>query len=135
MQHEKTVLFLCPHGGAKSLIAASYFNRLAKEHDLPYVAIAAAAEDPYDAVPQPVAELLDRDGFDVRDFVPQHVTANEVQSAAQIISIDCDLTALGDAANVEPWTDVPKVSDDLHGSAAALRRHVSTLAEELRVRR
>ena len=49
------ILFLCQHGGAKSVIAASYFNRLATERGLSCTASSAAAEDPYDAVPAPVA--------------------------------------------------------------------------------
>jgi hypothetical protein len=46
-RHE-TVLFICPHGGAKSLIAASYFNRMAAEQNLPLTVVAIAAEDPYE---------------------------------------------------------------------------------------
>lgn len=62
----REILFLCSHGGAKSVIAASYFNRLAAERDLPFVAVAAAAEDPYDAVPAPVADYLDDEGLMAR---------------------------------------------------------------------
>lgn len=130
-----TILFLCPYGGAKSVIAASYFNRLAAAQALPYVAVAAAAEEPYDAVPAPVAALLEREGIDVRTFKPRHVQAEEVQTAARIISIDCERTdaSLAGAA-VERWDDVPKVSVDLDASAAAIRRHVDELAAELRGR-
>ena len=120
------ILFLCQRGGAKSVIAASYFNRLAAERDLPFVATAAAAEDPYDAVPDPVVHHLQRDGFDVRAFKPQHVDAGELETAAKIVAIDCDVPA----AN-ERWDDVPKVSDDLEGAAAAIRRHVETLVDDL----
>lgn len=133
---KRTILFLCPFGGAKSVIAASYFNRLAEEQALPYFAIAAAAEEPYAAVPAPVAGLLQRDGLDVSAFKPRHVEERDVNGAARIVSIDCNLDAidLGGAA-VERWNDVPKVSEDLDGSAAAIRRHVEVLAEELRGRR
>ncbi len=130
-----TVLFLCPYGGAKSVIAASYFNRLAQERALPWVAIAASAEEPYPAVPAPVADFLERDGIDVRSFKPRHFEAVDVQQAARVVSIDCDLAAAHlDAASVERWDDVPKVSEDLPASAAAIRRHVEALAEELRGR-
>ena len=129
------VLFLCPYGGAKSVMAASYFNRIARQHGLPYIAEAAAAEEPYAAVPEPVAELLERDGIDVRSFQPRRVAAADVQNAARIISIDCELDAAAFAgASLERWDDVPKVSEDLHGSADAIRRHVQSLAEELRGR-
>ena len=108
------ILFLCPHGGAKSVIAASYFNRLAGTDE----ATAAASDEPYDAVPEPVADFLQREGFDVRSFVPRRVTDDDRRNATRVIEID-------------QWKDVPKVSDDLHGSAAAIRRHVEELVEEL----
>jgi arsenate reductase (thioredoxin) len=118
-----TVLFLCQYGGAKSVLAASYFN----SHDLPFHAVAAAAEEPYDSVPAPVVELLAQDGVDVRDFKPRRVESDDVQSAARVISIDCDF-----AGERERWDDVPKVSEDLEGAAEAIRRHVDALVKELR---
>lgn len=121
------ILVLCPHGGVKSVLAAAYFNRLAEEQALPYAAIAAAAEDPYDAVPDSVAEFLEREGFDVRGFRPRRVDERDVRNAARIIAIGCNVLA-----NAERWDDVPQASEDLAGSAAAIRRHVQALAEELR---
>jgi len=136
MPATNAILFLCSAGGAKSVIAAAYFNRLAEERALPYGAVAAAAEEPYAAVPMPVADFLHRDGFDVRAFKPRHVEDGDVRNAARVVSIDCSLDAVDlTGTAVERWDDVPKVSDDLDGSAAAIRRHVEALAEELRGRR
>jgi protein-tyrosine-phosphatase len=130
-----TILFLCQHGGAKSVAAAAYFNRLAEESGLGYVAVSAATEDPYLAVPAPVADRLDRDGLDVRDFRPRQVEAGEITSAARVVSIGCDLTELvTGSARVEQWNDVPQASEDLEGSVSAIRRHVALLAEALRGR-
>lgn len=122
----KEILFLCQHGGAKSVIAASHFNRLATERGLPFVAAAAAAEDPYDAVPAPVAGYLHGEGFDVRAFQPHRVVPGELETAARIVTIGCDLSSAH-----EQWDDVPAASEDLEGSVAAIRRHVEALAEEL----
>lgn len=132
----KTILFLCPHGGAKSVIAASYFNRLAREGGLPFVAAAAAAEDPYGAVPEPVAAMLHDEGFDVHSFRPRRAEAGEIDAANRIVSIDCDPATLpAGRAGVEEWTDVPMASEDLPGSASAIRRHVAMLMEQLRAGR
>ncbi|HEX6641151.1 MAG TPA: hypothetical protein VF215_08555, partial [Thermoanaerobaculia bacterium] len=103
---------------------------------LPYGAVAAAADEPYAAVPEPVADFLQRDGFDVRTFQPRHVADADVWNAARVVSIDCNLDAIDlSETAVDRWNDVPKVSEDLDGSAAAIRRHVEALAEELRGRR
>jgi protein-tyrosine-phosphatase len=130
------VLFVCQHGAAKSVIAASYFNRLAEEQALPFLAVAAAAEEPYAAIPAPVAEFLQGDGFDVHSFNPRHVDAGDVSGAARVVSIDCNLEAVdAGQASVERWDDVPPASDGVDVSASAIRRHVETLAKELRGRR
>ncbi len=127
-QPQTTVLFMCPYGGAKSVIAASYFNRIATERGLPWIAIAAAAEEPYDAVPPQVAAALERDGFDVRAFKPRPVAPEDLRNAAKVVAIDCDLTKVdANGTAIESWTDVPKVSADLPGSIASIRRHVDAL--------
>ena len=111
-------------------MAASYFNRLAEELGLPHVAIAAATEDPYATVPEPVAEFLLREGHDVRAFTPRAVEQRDLSAATITIAIGCELAG----TQVERWDDVPAASDDLKGSAAAIRRHVNALLEELRGR-
>lgn len=134
------ILFLCQHGGAKSVIAATYFNagwtaatpvaalERAEEKATTgvaavqtYTAVAASTDEPYDAVPEPVAKLLG-----IRDFTPRRVTPEDVAHAARIIAIECELEG------AERWDDVPKVSEDLEGAAAAIRRHVDALIAELR---
>lgn len=120
---ELVIVFFCPYGGAKSVIAAEYFNRIAPA---PYVAIARAAETPYDSVPGPVAGYLESEGVDVRDFKPRQADACELETAAKVIAIDCDVP------NAERWTDVPKVSEDLEGSVAAIRRHVEEMVAALK---
>ena len=111
-------------------MAAAYFNRLAAEQGLPYVATAASAEDPYHSVPEPVADLLMSDGIDVRAFTPQPVEQHDLDAANRVVTIGCEVPG----TRVERWDDVPAASEDLDGSAAAIRRHVKALVEELRRR-
>lgn len=129
---EEAVLFLCPYGGAKSVIAATYFERAAREAGLPHDGVAAAAVEPYDAVPAPVAEYLLRDGIDVRAFKPRRVEASDLASAERVVRIDCELPADLEKVPSENWADVPKVSEDLEGSVAAIRRHVDELVRQLK---
>jgi protein-tyrosine-phosphatase len=127
------ILFLCSFGGAKSVMAASWFNRLAAERGVEEQARAAAAETPYDAVPPPVVELLGNEAIDVSAFRPRAVTREDLETAARVVSIDCDLSALDlTGVAVERWDDVPKVSDGVEASAAAIRGHVEELVERLR---
>jgi chromate transporter len=129
----KTILFLCQQGGAKSVIAAEYFNRLARENGLPYAAVAAAAEEPYADVPSIVVEFLGRDGVDVSGFKPRRVESRDIAEAERVVSIDCRLDGLAqEPARLDRWDDVPKVSEGIDASAHAISRYVETLVNELR---
>jgi arsenate reductase (thioredoxin) len=123
---------MCPHGGAKSLIAASYFNRIAAEKNLPFTAVAVAAEHPYERVPANIADFLERDGFHVRSFKPRPVSRGDLRSASRVISVGCDLSKVDTrGAAVETWDDVPLVDDGLPQSAAAIRKHVVLLIDQI----
>ena len=131
-ERRNAILFLCPYGGAKSVIAASYFNHLANERGLPLTGVAAATEKPYDRVPPAVAAALARDRINVSAFRPRPVTREDVARALRVIAIDCDPTKTDTSPLVaERWDDVPKVSEDLPGATSAIRRHVQKLVEEL----
>lgn len=125
-----TILFLCPHHAAKSVIAQAYFNRLAQQKNLPFAADSAGTE-PDDKVSPAVADMLLTEGMDVRDHQPRRVTAEELDQAARVISIGCALTDLEIAPERVEFWDVPMVSNDLPGSSAAILRHVEALVAEL----
>lgn len=127
------VVFLCQHGGAKSVAAAAYFDRLAAERELGLVAVARAAEDPYEAVPAPVAKALATEGIDVGELKPRSVEMNDLKGASRVIVIGCELGALNvpPEVPVERWDDVPMMSDDLEGSSAAILAHVERLVDDL----
>ncbi|HEX9502075.1 MAG TPA: hypothetical protein VGA10_10520 [Thermoanaerobaculia bacterium] len=127
---------MCPHGGAKSLIAASYFNRMAAEKNLPFAAVAVAAEHPYEIVPANIADFLEKDGFHVRSFKPRPVTRADLRKASKVISVGCDLTKVDTRGTaVETWDDVPLVDNGLPKSAAAIHKHVATLIDQINSRR
>ena len=62
---QKKVAFVCLHGSAKSLIAAEYFNRLAREKSLPLRATTSGPE-PDPEVPANVVEGMKTRGIDVQ---------------------------------------------------------------------
>ena len=127
-----TILFLCPHGGAKSVMAASYFNRLAHERGLPLTGVAAATEKPYDRVPPLVAALLAREGIDVWNYRPRRVENKDVLRALRIVAIDCDPSKTDTGSLLpERWDDVPKVSEDRRGATRAILRHVEKMVQEI----
>ena len=127
----QTVLFLCPHNAAKSVIAAAYFNQMAQEAGLKWVGDSAGTE-PSESVAPVVVEMMNREGLDVSQFKPRHTSPQELQTAARVISIGCTPEELGAAASrVDYWDDVPTVSQDADGSRMAIQQHVKRLVSEL----
>ena len=123
-----TVLFVCLHGSAKSLIAAEHFTRLARERGLRYRGESAGLE-PDAEVPTPVVDGLARDGFDVGRYVPGVVTAARVDGAAYVVSFGCDLPETIVGERHERWDDLPMVSDGFEHARDAIVARVERLIE------
>jgi arsenate reductase len=126
-----TILFLCPHGAAKSVLASAYFQRVAKERGL-NVRVEAAGIEPQEAVSTVVTEHLKRNGYTVPVTKPRAVTKDDLDRADVVISLGCDLTGLPVAPRaLQKWDEVPGPSEDLKGADEAIRRRVIALVEEL----
>ena len=128
MHASKTVLFLCPHNAAKSVIAAAYWNRLAAERGLDIAAVSAGTE-PSPAVAPAVVEALRAEGLDVAGHQPRRATEHELAAAWRVVSMGCaprDLAAVA----VERWDDVPAASEDLPACLGAIRYRVQHLLSE-----
>jgi arsenate reductase (thioredoxin) len=112
MTEQKIVAFVCLHGSAKSLIAAEYLSRLARERGLEFTATTSGPE-PDAEVPSNVIEGLLRYGIDARHRVPERVSGPALARARHIVSFGCDLKGLvGEDRTIERWDDCPAVIDD-----------------------
>jgi protein-tyrosine-phosphatase len=126
-----TILFMCPHGAAKSVLASAYFERLAKERGL-NVRVESAGTDPDPTVSPTVAAHLKRQGYPVREATPRKVTSRDFDSADVVISLGCDLSGLPQPrGKLVRWDEVPPLSEDFARADEAIRRRVTDLIEEL----
>ena len=75
-----TVLFMCPHGAAKSVLASAYFERLAKERGL-NVRVESAGTDPDPTVSPAVVAHLKRQGYPAPRPNPRKVNSKDFESA------------------------------------------------------
>jgi arsenate reductase (thioredoxin) len=129
MGDDCTILFLCPHNAAKSVIAAAYCERLAAERDVTLRATSAGT-DPDPGVSPSVAAALFAEGIDVRAHRPRRVTAEELARASRVVSLGCDLGDLAPPGLViEHWDDVPSPSADLTRACAVIAVHVRRLVD------
>ena len=129
MSSTRTVVFVCLHGTAKSVIAAAYLNRLSAERGLNIRAIAAGIE-PEPEVPSHVTEGLLRDGLDVRHYRARNPMPEELATAWRVVSFGCDLShAAPSRLAVVRWDDVPLVSDGFPPARDAIVRRVRQLLD------
>ena len=121
------IVFVCPHGAAKSVIAAAYCQWLADQWGVALRATSAGIEPDAEVAPAVVA-LLRTEGIDVADQRPRRVTMEDLATAGRIISLGCDLGDLaGPEMVIEDWDDVPPPSQDLLGARDRICAHVEQL--------
>jgi arsenate reductase (thioredoxin) len=128
----QTVLFVCEHGAAKSVIAAAHFNKIAKERGLPYRAVARGTA--LDAtIPDAVRQGLERAGLEVTVEKPVMVGQTDVTSANRVVTFEIALPNTISSSKAAPtdWRAVPSVSADFGIASADIKRRVEALIDEL----
>ena len=128
-----TIVFVCEHGTAKSVVATAYFNKLAAEKGLRARATFRST-NPQQDLSQTTLASLKTDGIKIPTGQPSTIAQKDIDAATHIFAIGCTLpknaAASGKAAD---WSDVP----DGQGYAAmrdAIRAHVEQLIAELQKR-
>jgi arsenate reductase len=111
MPQDSMIVFVCEHGAAKSIIAATYFNKFVRERNLHFYAIARGTHPEAELSPLTVAGLR-KDGLTPNETVPQKLSLEEIEAAQQIISF-CELPdEFQRNKNIERWNDIPPVSEN-----------------------
>jgi arsenate reductase (thioredoxin) len=107
----KKIVFVCEHGSAKSVIAATYFNKLAKENNLEYVAISRGTNPDAEISPKTKLLLVNDNLFD-ENFVPQKITQQDVNEAQQVILFYLLPETIEGTNKTRNWLDVQSVNQD-----------------------
>ena len=119
----QTVVFVCAHGAAKSVLAGSYFNRFAAELGLTVRATARGTE--------PDADVSERVRQDVGAAlcVDRPTRFSAAERADLVVAFDVAEPELGVAPD-RAWNSLPALSADFElGRAAILGRVVALVAE------
>jgi len=125
------VLFICPHGAAKSVLASSYFRQMAKDRGL-NVHVDFAGTEPDPQLSPKAVERLNARGYMPPSGSPRKVTREELASADLVISIGCEVDGLApEPAKVRHWDDVPSPSDDFDRADDVILERVTQLVAEL----
>ena len=131
-----TVVFVCEHGAAKSVIAAAEFNRIAAEKGLPFRAVARGTK-PDEAIAPVVKTGLSKEGIDVSSWRPQSVTHSDIDKAGKVVSIAAfepgAKPAIG--SRLLEWNDVPSVSENYQAARDAIVKRVQALLDNMAARK
>ena len=127
------VAFVCEHGNVKSMMAAAYFNRAAKERHLPFSAVARGVSVESERAPPAIAAEMKAEGFDVEAFRAAGLASTEFESLDHVVTIGTSLPEESPPlrADVEHWDDVPPASKDYEAASRALHAHVDDLLRRL----
>ena len=131
MTTSSTILFVCEHGAAKSIIAAAYFNKLAQEQGLNLQAIARGTLPDDELSPGTVQGLM-ADGLTSTELSPQKLQPAEIEAAQRVI-------AFGDLFNeediqgvqIENWNEVPPVGKDYQMARDVILQNLHRLLAEV----
>jgi protein-tyrosine-phosphatase len=127
----KQVLFMCPHGAAKSVLASAYFQKLAKERGL-NVRVDSVGTDPDPEVGKAVAAHLTKTGYAIPIDKPRRATARDVEQADIVVSLGCDLAGLPQPrGKLLKWDDVPGPGENFAAADEAIHKRVEALVDEL----
>ena len=126
------IVFVCLHGAAKSVLAATLFRQEAARARIPIEAIARGIE-PDPEVSAAAAQGLLAEGFDVREDRPRAFTPEDLAGISRVIAFGCDVTEIvPPGIPVEQWIEVPAVSEGYARARAAVISHFPDLLETCR---
>jgi arsenate reductase (thioredoxin) len=127
-----TVVFVCEHGAAKSVVAMAYFKQLVSERKLPFKAISRGT-NPDSAVPPLVRNGLAADGLRLGAFTPRKFSVADLASAITVISFDQPTvaTTVGGRTPSSAWDGLPAVSENYAVARDSIRRRVKALVDSL----
>jgi len=128
-QVEKTtIVFVCEHGGARSTIASVYFNKIAREHHLPFQSIFRGLV-PDSAITKETKKGLFDDGFETSRLVPVALSSKDVSSKTLLITLDCE--APSSYQTYEAWQGIPAISADYAAARNSIVKLLNELVKEL----
>lgn len=123
------LLFLCPHGAAKSVVAAALVQEATSDAGMT-VDVSNAGTDPDPDLNPIVVGYLTEASMPLPG-PPRDVQPADIATADIVVNIGCDLAGLPTPDTLIEW-EIPDFSDDPEAAFAALHAQTSELVEQLR---
>ncbi len=130
MAQDKKIIFVCEHGAAKSVIAASYFNKLAKERNLDYTA-ECRGTDPDSVVSKSANDGLAKDNVFNPNTKPQRLSSRDTANVKRIILFTTLPPDLKTNIKTENWSNLPNLDTDYENRRNAIVKKINELLDTL----
>lgn len=124
----RTVVYVCEHGAARSVIAAAYFNKLAAERGLNIRAIARGVTPQSELSGSTVAGLQ-KDNIEFPKEKPKGLSGTDLEGVERLVTF-YPLASTPRNIRVDTF-EVPAPSDRYDASRDAILVHVKALIDEL----
>ena len=125
------VVFVCQHGAALSVIAASYFNKLAAEAHLNVHTIARGVT-PQENLSVSATQGLKADGMTWELEKPLPLTPADARGALRIVIFYPIAAEYAKLAPVESWEDVPPMTQAYPVVRDAILKRLPALVKQLK---
>lgn len=130
MAQDKKIIFVCQHGAAKSVIAASYFNKIAKERNLNYVAECRGIE-PDSAVSASAKDGLMQDRLFDPTTMPQQLSDADTSATEMIILFTRLPEDWKTSVKTEDWSNTKDLDGSYEQRRDAIVKKINELLDSL----
>ena len=130
MAQKKKIIFVCEHGAAKSVIAATYFNKLAKKRNINYVAECRGTY-PDSVVSPAIKDGLTKDHVFDPTMQPRKLMASDTTNVERIILFTPLPTYMDGSIQTENWSQIENVDGDYSKRRDAIVKKINELLDKL----
>jgi protein-tyrosine-phosphatase len=130
MAQNKKIIFVCEHGAAKSVIAATYFNEMAKERNLEYAA-ECRGTFPDSVVAPGIRDGLTKDKLFDATMQPRKLLASDTSDVERIILFTPLPSYMDGSIKTEDWSNIENVDAEYSKRRDAIVKKISELLDTL----
>jgi arsenate reductase (thioredoxin) len=126
----KTILFVCEHGSAKSIIAAAHFSKIAKERGL-WINVISRGTNADETVPEKINKFLNSDGFRSHKGKPVQLTRKDLETADYVVAFNPIPAAFGKWQQLETW-NVPAIDSGYQPARDSIILNIERIIERIK---
>jgi arsenate reductase len=113
------IAFVCVQNAGRSQIATAFAEREREKRGLEDITIHSGGTYPADTVHDIAIEIMDEEGIDLSENVPQEITTEELKTCEYVATMGCSTLSLPSEVDVRDWD-----LDDPYGLNAAKARKI-----------